>query len=535
MINLANEVFGFNGWSSSIQNVQIDFVDENANNGRIALGLSVIVRVTIRDGTFHEDIGYGSVENVKGKGAAFEKAKKEGCTDALKRALRTFGNVLGNCLYDKDYLTKIQKVKVQPTKWDTERLHRHADFAPVKQEGERNSVIDDGQKRIQQNRQPSNQSGNSFGSIEFEEDFGGNAFDETDFSHPDEVMLDDTTIETPGRGPVSNPAQSSSHARQSVPRMQSMPHMRPQSLQSPASVQNPQPAQHMQGPYRPPTNLANVPPSRLPPPQQQDHQQPQPRQALESTSSKFNPSLANQTLGSSTSKTSNQVIRDHAGFGGAGTDGESSDPPAPRMPPAGNPDGFVTGRSADFLNLPPGARPPNAAVPFNPNAEASSIRRTQGLNPGKSAPVTRSSVQQTGSAVINSANSNAQYPPLQQQPQRPQSPAIANGPATNLQNGVTTPGRADYVNPSVDAHRRIGMPQPAGGLQNRGGYRPPSMLGNAATTVSGVKRPALTDVSNLQHQQLDGTSDVKKPKVDEEAGLNDQTSDALAASGETVQ
>lgn len=25
-INLANEVFGFNGWSSSIQNIQIDFV-----------------------------------------------------------------------------------------------------------------------------------------------------------------------------------------------------------------------------------------------------------------------------------------------------------------------------------------------------------------------------------------------------------------------------------------------------------------------------------------------------------------------------
>lgn len=26
VINLANEVFGFNGWSSSIQNVQVDFV-----------------------------------------------------------------------------------------------------------------------------------------------------------------------------------------------------------------------------------------------------------------------------------------------------------------------------------------------------------------------------------------------------------------------------------------------------------------------------------------------------------------------------
>ena len=28
-INLANEVFGFNGWSSGIQNVQIDFVSDD--------------------------------------------------------------------------------------------------------------------------------------------------------------------------------------------------------------------------------------------------------------------------------------------------------------------------------------------------------------------------------------------------------------------------------------------------------------------------------------------------------------------------
>jgi DNA repair and recombination protein RAD52 len=53
-IQLANEVFGFNGWSSAIQNIQIDFVDENANTGKISLGLSVIVRVTLRDGSYHE-------------------------------------------------------------------------------------------------------------------------------------------------------------------------------------------------------------------------------------------------------------------------------------------------------------------------------------------------------------------------------------------------------------------------------------------------------------------------------------------------
>ncbi|KAK7754687.1 DNA repair protein rad52 [Diatrype stigma] len=128
-IALANEVFGFNGWSSSIQNIQVDFIDEHPQTLKITLGLSVIIRVTLRDGTYHEDIGYGHIENCKGKAAAFEKAKKEGTTDALKRTLRNFGNVLGNCIYDKDYLAKVTKMKVAPTKFDEDNLHRHADFA----------------------------------------------------------------------------------------------------------------------------------------------------------------------------------------------------------------------------------------------------------------------------------------------------------------------------------------------------------------------------------------------------------------------
>jgi DNA repair and recombination protein RAD52 len=113
-IALANEVFGFNGWSSQIRDVQVDFIDENEHNQKVSLGLSVIVRVTLRDGTFHEDIGYGHIENCKGKAAAFEKSKKEGTTDALKRTLRNFGNVLGNCLYDKDYINKVTKIKAGP-------------------------------------------------------------------------------------------------------------------------------------------------------------------------------------------------------------------------------------------------------------------------------------------------------------------------------------------------------------------------------------------------------------------------------------
>ena len=128
VISLANEVFGFNGWSSSIQNIQVDFADENPQTQRVCIGLSVIVRVTLRDGTYHEDVGYGSVENAKGKAMAFEKAKKEGTTDGLKRALRSFGNILGNCIYDKEYVKHVTKVKAQPVKFDQDSLHRHADY-----------------------------------------------------------------------------------------------------------------------------------------------------------------------------------------------------------------------------------------------------------------------------------------------------------------------------------------------------------------------------------------------------------------------
>jgi DNA repair and recombination protein RAD52 len=133
-IQLANEVFGFNGWSSEIKDVSVDFLDENPQTLRVNIGISVIIRVTLRDGTFHEDIGYGNIDNCKGKAGAFEKAKKEATTDALKRALKNFGNVLGNCIYDKDYLSKVTKLKVDKPRWDVANLHRHSDYVPPKEQ-----------------------------------------------------------------------------------------------------------------------------------------------------------------------------------------------------------------------------------------------------------------------------------------------------------------------------------------------------------------------------------------------------------------
>ncbi|VUG18319.1 DEBR0S3_07558g1_1 [Brettanomyces bruxellensis] len=121
-INLANNIFGPNGWCTELKNFQVDYIDERG--GSISMGLSAIVRVSLKDGTFHEDIGYGSIDNCRTKSAAFDKCKKEAVTDGMKRALRQFGNALGNCLYDKDFLSKITKVKQPPKNFDEENLMR---------------------------------------------------------------------------------------------------------------------------------------------------------------------------------------------------------------------------------------------------------------------------------------------------------------------------------------------------------------------------------------------------------------------------
>lgn len=55
-------------------------------------------------------LGLKVLFKIKLLGMAFEKAKKEAVTDALKRALKAFGNATGNCLYDKNYLKKIQRI-----------------------------------------------------------------------------------------------------------------------------------------------------------------------------------------------------------------------------------------------------------------------------------------------------------------------------------------------------------------------------------------------------------------------------------------
>lgn len=50
---------------------------DQVGEGRYNVGISAIIRIILRDGTFHEDTGYGQCDNTKGKGAALDKVSRE--------------------------------------------------------------------------------------------------------------------------------------------------------------------------------------------------------------------------------------------------------------------------------------------------------------------------------------------------------------------------------------------------------------------------------------------------------------------------
>ncbi|KFW09344.1 PREDICTED: DNA repair protein RAD52 homolog [Fulmarus glacialis] len=140
VISLANEMFGFNGWAHSVTQQNVDFVD--LNNGRFYVGVCAFVKVQLKDGSYHEDVGYGVSEGLKSKALSLEKARKEAVTDGLKRALKCFGNALGNCILDKDYLRAVNKLPRQiPLELDLVKAKRE-DYEPEIEKARYNSCLE---------------------------------------------------------------------------------------------------------------------------------------------------------------------------------------------------------------------------------------------------------------------------------------------------------------------------------------------------------------------------------------------------------
>ncbi|KAF4787828.1 hypothetical protein TURU_167136 [Turdus rufiventris] len=109
VISLANEMFGFNGWAHSVTQQNVDFVD--LNNGRFYVGVCAFVKVQLKDGSYHEDVGYGVSEGLKSKALSLEKARKEAVTDGLKRALNSTDSLAVEC--DATYQRKLRQKRLQ--------------------------------------------------------------------------------------------------------------------------------------------------------------------------------------------------------------------------------------------------------------------------------------------------------------------------------------------------------------------------------------------------------------------------------------
>ncbi|OQR88834.1 DNA repair and recombination protein Rad22 [Thraustotheca clavata] len=118
-IEIANEAFGFNGWSCRIVDCNLEYVHymhkEKGNDGRWSLGYSAVVQIQLKDGTTHEDVGFGQSEGLKDLGAAIDISKKASISDARKRALRLFGNYLGNSCYDKEHIKDVAANRTNST------------------------------------------------------------------------------------------------------------------------------------------------------------------------------------------------------------------------------------------------------------------------------------------------------------------------------------------------------------------------------------------------------------------------------------
>ena len=95
VINAANRIFGFGGWSS--ETIQLDCVQSD----EFCVTYIAKVRVTIGD-VIREGVGAG---HGKGKsvnlGDKHESAVKEAESDARKRAFMQFGSQFGLSLYDR--------------------------------------------------------------------------------------------------------------------------------------------------------------------------------------------------------------------------------------------------------------------------------------------------------------------------------------------------------------------------------------------------------------------------------------------------
>ena len=143
LIDTANFAFGFGNWSYRVTTLEQVSEEVNERNNKV-IGYKAVVAVTVHDvhhksNITREDVGYG-IGIARDYASAHESGGKEATTDALKRALRTFGNQFGNALYDKtqknvDHHTQQQKKQIPQVQQQQSQQQNSDPYAPLRQLG----------------------------------------------------------------------------------------------------------------------------------------------------------------------------------------------------------------------------------------------------------------------------------------------------------------------------------------------------------------------------------------------------------------
>lgn len=147
----ANRIFGFDGWNRETDITQLCepqlTKDKKGNDQwRVRYMAKSIIRVgpVIREG-----VGFGS-GFAKDIGDAYESAIKEAETDAMKRALMTFGNSFGLALYDKDQkqVGDDDQISAYKARQDGSYPEMEKDIRACQCEDELNAWLDDNKDKI---------------------------------------------------------------------------------------------------------------------------------------------------------------------------------------------------------------------------------------------------------------------------------------------------------------------------------------------------------------------------------------------------
>lgn len=87
VISVANEVFGYDGWSSTIGSLEKVQEDIQEDAGVYVVRFSSLARITLKDGTHSEELGFGEAREFEDKGLCFFKAKRMAISYSQKNAL----------------------------------------------------------------------------------------------------------------------------------------------------------------------------------------------------------------------------------------------------------------------------------------------------------------------------------------------------------------------------------------------------------------------------------------------------------------